>query len=149
MSQSLRQSQSANQPEKKEGNPLAALGQFILLVITLGCAGMAYYWLSSDISGEYIGQSNDLGQVTIAFTRKPANIVGEVTYGREQPAKITEGQLANGQVALKFQQGGIFQGKLTDGQLKGSIYIAGAEYPLTLERNPLATLHRQIQGFLP
>ncbi len=158
MSQSLRQSQGAREPEKKESNPAAALGQFLLLIITLACGAIGYYWLTSDISGEYMGQNRDLGQVTIAITRKPANIVGDITYGREQPAPIIDGQMKpNGQIALKFQQGSsgfqgassVFQGKLNEGILKGSLYMDGAEYPLSLERNPLATLHRRIQAIFP
>jgi|GEM_PF-4931513 len=158
MSQSLRRQQNAPEPERKESNPAAALSQLLLLVITLACGGIAYYWLTSDISGEYIGQSDQLGEVTIAITRKPASIVGDFTYGREQPTPIVESQVKpNGQMALKFQQtssgfqaaGAIFQGKLTDGTLKGSLYMDGAQYALSLERNPLATLHRRIQAIFP
>lgn len=158
MSQSLRRNQGNFEPDKKEVSPLAVMGQLLLLVITLACGGIAYYWLSSDVSGEYIGQSRELGQVTIAITRKPANIVGDLTYSREQPAPIIEGQMKpDGQMALKFQQSSqgfqgaysLFQGKLQEGILKGSLYLDGAEYPLSLERNPLATLHRKIQGIFP
>lgn len=158
MSQSLRQAQNAREPDNKGSNPLASLSQLLLLVITLACGGIAYYWLSSDITGEYIGQNDQLGEVTIAITRKPASIVGDFTYGREQPTPITESQVKpNGQIALRFQQassgfqsaGAIFQGKLTDGILKGSLYLDGAQYQLSLERNPLATLHRRIQAILP
>ncbi len=151
MSQSLRRTKYSREPEKKETNPAAALGQFVLLIITLACGVLAYYWLSSDISGEYMGQNKDLGQVTIVITRKPANIVGDITYGREQPAPIIDGQLKpNGQITLKFQQGAsVFQGKLSESILKGSLYLEGAEYPLSLERNPLATLHQRIQTIFP
>lgn len=156
MSQSLRRANL--EPDKKDSNPLASLSQLLLLVVTLACGGLAYYWLSSDVSGEYIGQSAELGQVTIAMTRKPANIVGDLTYGREQPVPIAEGQMKpDGQIALKFQQPGqgfqaaysVFQGKLKDETLKGVLYLDGSEYRVSLDRNPLATLHRRIQAILP
>lgn len=149
MSQSLRRTQNDREPENKESNPVVVLGQLVLLGFTIACAALGYWWLTSDVSGEYMGQDNQLGQVTISITRKPTNVIGDITYGREMPAKIVQGEIrTNGEIGLKTNTA-LFRGKLVDGSLKGSIFLDSVEYPIVLERNPLATLHRQIQAHLP
>ncbi len=139
-------------------NMLTYVGQIVLLLFTIACAGTFVYWLLSDASGEYRGTNRQLGNITISLVRHPANVTGQLIVGNQKPLPLAQGDIAHQEkIKLTFQADrgpdqlnyAVVTGKFVDGTLKGSITDGGQNFPITLHRDPLASMFKQIQEYLP
>lgn len=139
-------------------NLLTYASQILLLVFTLACAGTFVYWLLNDASGEYRGGNRQLGNITISLVRHAANVSGQIIVGNQKPLALAKGDIAHQEkIKLTFQADrgpdqlnyAVVTGKIVDGTLKGSITDGGQNFPIILHRDPLASMFKQIQEYIP
>ncbi|MBI4532448.1 MAG: hypothetical protein HY711_00765 [Candidatus Melainabacteria bacterium] len=143
----------------------------LAVVLVLGALGVS--WSLSDISGEYESLDPELGPVRLTLIRLPVSFKGQIAFGTGAPRLITDGKLVDGKnLELKFQvpsedlatqsQTATFTGVIGTSTVEGNYFTSkefttlegvleegSSSWTLTLTRNALASLYRQLQSHLP
>lgn len=143
----------------------------LTVIVVLGILGVS--WFLSDISGEYEALDPELGPVRLTLIRLPVSFKGQIAYGTGAPFPIIGGKLADGKnLELTFQvpsetlepgqQTATFRGVIGTTTIEGNYFTSkefttidgsleenGNTWTLSLTRNTLASLYRQIQSHLP
>lgn len=151
-------------PEQKPPGAIgpALIGNAILAVAIAGFGLLAVSWLLNDISGEYQGMDPQLGVVQLTVLRKPSGVKGKIAFARGASLPVSHGTFENGRdLDLTFEQPKAmvdtgmparkvtFSGTVENGVIKGTLEESGFAFQLTLFRNNIASLYRQIQSHLP
>jgi hypothetical protein len=145
----------------KKGVPNAIV-QFPLLIATIGFTILVFWWLISDYSGDYRTNDSSLGQVSLIIIRKATNLKGEISFGSGAPLELIDSKVGpEKQIHLSFAlpqslsnkdqaiRTAKLDGEFQDNTLKATINDGMNNYPVTLTRDSLASLYKQIQGHIP
>jgi hypothetical protein len=142
--------------ESKRPGVLTIASQFLLLLFTIVCGIMGLYWLTTDSSGEYFGNTPELGSINLSIIRRATSYDGELTIGNRSTFKLAKSDIHGPNMALEFHSklpGSVdalfFKGQLKDDRLAGILQLPQSSINLSLMRDPLASLFRQLQSHIP
>lgn len=138
---------------------LANMG-LVLFVICMSWWGLS--WMLSDVTGEYTSNDPRLGIVRMSLVRRATNIKGELSYGPGALLEMTTTKLEpDTKIDLTFElpqrwidEGQAprfvhFNGTIKEGTASGVIRDGLQVFPVTLQKNSIASIYRQIQSHLP
>lgn len=155
-------------------------GQAMALVAFIAFTAVAIGWMFNDITGEYSGFDNRVGQIHMSIIRKATTVRSELSYGYGPILECTN-PYVNGdkitwkfQVARKWQRESVpaavpgdgwsrrqgmpaaqqnrivsFTGEINNGVVSGVLQDGMLVMPVTLNRDALASIYRQIQSHMP
>ena len=139
-----------------------AFVQIPLLLATIACTVLVFWWLISDYSGDYRANDPNLGQVSLIIIRKATNLKGEISFGIGAPLELVDSKVGpEKQIHLSFAlpqrwldkgqqvRTAKLDGELQDNAIKATINDGSNDYPVILTRDSLASLYKQIQGHIP
>ncbi len=90
--------------EAEEGRKgLTLFGVFIMCGALLGTSALAWSWITSDYSGEYIAQDPKLGSIRMELARSAASLSGSLSLSAGETLDIVEGHVnAKNDIEISF-----------------------------------------------
>lgn len=148
--------ESMDLEKAKKPGALTITSQALLLLFTLACGAMGLYWLTTDSSGEYFGNSPELGSINLSIIRRATSYDGDLTIANRSTYKLADSKFRGPEMDLQFRsktpgsaEALTFKGRLKDDNLVGVLQLPQSSISLSLLRDPLASLFRQLQSHIP
>jgi len=144
--------------EKSRHEKLWLRANYAASAIIIGFFLVATLNIIADIRGEYHSYIHRVGQVRLSIRHSDGKLHGDLTLPPMKTVVVDVSDKEVGQdVDWQFkdpenpdkQTDVSFKGKVEPGTLTGVVQNGNAAYPVTLERDLIASILRQIRGLVP